>query len=1030
MIEKILCNARTIVLFTALIVVAGLSSLNQLPRTEDPELATRFASVSTQYPGADAERVESQLTEPLERALRTRKVVKNIDSNTSFGFSSIVIELQSYLKPDELGDAWSEIQDEIDLFDTRLPAGASSSVLEKERFPGFTLVFGLTLDAMDSEENLVLLSRIAKDLESQLLSVPGTVFVDTVGDAGEEILVELDMTKVITSGLTVEEIGRRIADSDTKLSAGSISGGQHRFALEVDESFEDLERLRRIPVILDQSGVLLLGDVATVKRMPVTPLPAYALISGERGLAVGARMNASLRSDLWSARLLEHVDEYKQTLPSNVNLDLIFNQDDYTSDRLNTLAANVFIGFSLILLVLLVSLGWRSALIVASSLPLTMLFSMAAMRFFDGSINQMSVTGLIIALGIMVDNAIVMADTVARYRCSGLSPIEAQIKSVKRLWIPLMGSTLTTVFAFLPLVLQPGSVGEFVSGLGIAVIFSLVGSFFISQIFVAGLAARFLKVNEGNTRWFVTGLRIKWLARTLRRTVLLAMRRPRLAIVLLVTPSLIGMYGIGKVPTEFFPPSDRDMINIEVFMPVSNNIASTSAVVDRVNKLLSEDKEVDSLHWFVGSNAPKVYYNLIYGADGAQHYAQAIIRMTDLRVANRKVSELQQVFDQRFPEAQFIVRRFQQGPLFAPIEVRVFGDDIDTLAGLGEQMKARLLSLSGVTHSQTSISQGEPKALISADEIILQSIGLTMRDATSQTLAVTDGIVQAQLQEDTETLPIRVRASYYKDDTGILIPDTPIQGRLQEDGELYSTPLSALASVNYVPVRNAITRRNGQRMNNVTAFLEDGVLPSQVLEVFKRSLQEDPIDIPQGYSIGYGGEAEERDNAVGSLLATVGIIIVLIVTSIVMAFNSFRLTALILFVGSLSAGLGMISLIISGYPFGFTTILGVMAMIGLAINAAIVILAECRSNAQACSGDVDAVAHSVLHCSRHITSTTITTIVGFLPLLIAGGGFWPPFAIVVAGGTLLTTVLSLLLVPVLFALFARRRAFRVTGGDS
>ncbi len=1028
MVEKILGNARTILLFVALIVVAGLSAFSQLPRTEDPYFPARFAFVQTQFPGADAELIESLLTEPLERALRTKKVVKNIESNSSFGFSTIVIELEHYLHRDELDDAWSEILDEVDLFSVRLPEGASKPFLEKERFPGYTMVYGLTLENAgdsDIDNDVVLLSRIAQDVESELLSVPGTVYVDTVGDPGEEVLVELDMAKVITSGLSIAEISRRIAAADTKVSAGSITGGKHRFAIEVSGSFKDLERLRKIPLLTSSEGALLLGDVATVKRTPVSPAPVYALISGERGLAVGARMNADLRSDRWSKNVKDRMQEYQQSLPSNVSLQLIFNQDDYTSDRLLNLVINVLIGFSLIFLVLLCTLGWRSALIVAASLPLTILFALSAMNILGRSIDQMSVTGLIIALGIMVDNAIVMADTVARYRGLGLSRIEAQIKSVKRLWMPLLGSTLTTVFAFMPMAVQQGPTGEFISGLGVSVIFSLIGSFIVSQIFVAGMAARFLSAKKGKVNWFASGVRLPFLGSFLRRAIDSAIRHPVIAVLLLITPSVAGIYGASTLPTEFFPPSDRDMINIEVYMPVSNNAASTKSLIEQVDSELAGDEEIESLHWFIGSNAPKVYYNLLYSADGAQHYAQAMVRMTDFKVANRKVSELQRLLDAKFPEAQFVIRRFQQGPPFAPIEVRVFGDDIDTLSMLGEKIKARLLSLPGVINGQTSISQGEPKALLAADEGILQSIGLTMSDTASQTLAATDGLVQAQLLEDTQSVPIKVRANYYKEDTGVLLTDIPLQGRLEGDDGLFSTPLSSLADVVYIPVRNTIARRNGKRMNNITAYLEDGVLPSEVLKVFRESLLSDPIEFPQGYEIGYGGEAEQSDEAIGGLFATFGLIAVLMVTSIVMAFNSFRLTALILFVGFLSAGLGMLSLWVSQFPFGFTTILGIMAMIGLAINAAIVILAECRSNAQACRGEREAIVHSVMHCSRHITSTTITTIMGFLPLLLAGGGFWPPFAIVVAGGTLLTTILSLLLVPVIFSQLARRRTFTV-----
>ena len=1035
MLNTLISNIRATILFCALIVVAGLSALQVLPRTEDPEMAARFAEIITVFPGADAERVESLVSEPLERAVRTLAKVKELDSHSSSGISTIVIELEHWLDVDELEDAWSDIQEEVELVTASLPQGVQTPIIEKDRFPALTLVFGITLEGVErgvEEKNLALLSRYALDLESQLLKVSGTEYVDTYGDPGEEIQIVLDMARVISSGLTVAEISERIRLADTTVSAGSLSGSGLRMSIEIAGRFEDLERLRRIPLNASENGVLMLGDLADISRVPSTPPTSFALLDGMRGVAVGARMNPDKRSDLWRAETMRRVDSYVAKLPSNVRVDVIFDQDRYTSERLGSLVTNVLIGFSLIAAVLFFSLGWRSALIVGTSLPLTILFALAAMNILDRSIHQMSVTGLIIALGIMVDNAIVMADTVARFKASGFGRVDAQLKAVKKLWIPLMGSTLTTVFAFLPMVIQEGPTGEFVADIGYAVIFSLIGSFLISQIVVSSLAARFLTMrnNDSGGHWVDTGLRMEVMGDLLRRSILLALRKPLVATLLVVLLPISGYVAIGQVPGEFFPASDRDMINLEVYLPQSANAEATRALVNRVSDSLANDGEIESLHWFIGSSAPKVYYNLLVNADGAQNYAQAMIKMPHFKVANRKVSELQEKFDAEFPEAQFVVRRFQQGPPFAPVEVRLFGDNIEQLAVLGEEVKRHLLDLDSVTQAQTSISSGQPKALVAADEAVLQVIGLGLADAAIQTQSATDGLIQAELTEDTQSLPIRVRAGGYKVDDGRLLADFPLQGVHDQDANgleagLIGTPLSALAEVEFIPVRGSISRRNGERLNSVTAFLKDGELPSETLAEFKRSLAESGFEMPNGYRLEYGGESESSDDALGGLMRTLGLILVLMVISIMAAFNSFRLTTAIFFVAFLSAGMGLLALSLSGFPFGFTSILGVMAMIGLAINAAIVIIAECRSNAEAVTGSHEAVAQSVMHCSRHICSTTITTIMGFMPLLIAGGGFWPPFAIVVAGGTLLTTLLSLILVPVIFSWLATRSPFVV-----
>lgn len=1020
---KLISNPRVLVLFAALIIVSGLAALQTLPRTEDPRLTPRFALVITPFPGASAERVETLVSEKIENQLRTMPEIWHVESVSSQGLSLITVILQDEVTSTDVDQVWAEVRDEIDEVAPQLPAAAGAPRLDNERGDAFTVIFGLRIDS-DSANDIAMLGRYADELESVVRSVSGTDYVNIVGLPNEEVVVDVDYDKALSLGLSIADINARIAASDAKVAAGEIVNQHYRMALEVKGGFSNEERIRRIPLMGEEQGVVSVGDIATVRRQAQDPPESLALIDGKRGVALAVRMQASQRGDLWRDRLMEAVESFQASLPDTVVVETLFNQESYTSERLRVLVGNVLLGFALISVVLWFSLGWRSALMVSAALPLTILFALACMRFFSLPIHQMSVTGLIVALGIMVDNAIVMVDTVARYRRQGLSGFQAASQAVRHLWIPLLGSTLTTILTFMPIVLLPGNAGEFVGGIALTVIFSLIGSYLISHILVAGLAGRLLTDSESD-RWYNSGIQMPRAAAAFRKMVTWSAVHPRKVILLVACLPLLGIWLADRIPEQFFPPSDRDMINFEVYLPLSTSITETERMAGLIDNELAGFEGIKARHWFIGSNAPSFYYNLMQRRDNAQYYAQAMLTMDNFQFANQLVPELQLQLDQKFPEAQIIVRRLEQGPPFnAPVEIRVYGPELEVLANIGEELKRRLLITEHVTHARSTLSDAVPKLWLNLDETILLSVGLSLKDVARQTRAAIDGQSQASVLQETESLPVRVRADNYKTADIESLQNFGLLGNSENHGVTFGTPIATLGDLKMEPIRNSITRRDGSRVNTIEGYLRDGVLPAQVLAEVQQQLEATPLNLPAGYRIEVGGESEKRSEAVSQLIASFGLIGVLLVVAIVMSFDSFRLSAIILMVAIQAAALGVLALGLSGFPFGFTAIIGLMALIGLAINAAIVIIAELKTNRRALSGEVEAIVDSVVNCSRHIVSTTVTTCMGFLPLLLGGGGFWPPFAIIIAGGTLLTTLLSFLFVPAVFRLLASKWGIR------
>ena len=1013
-------------LLIILLIVAGLGSLSTLPRTEDPRITNRIASVLTLLPGASAERVEALVTEKIEQKLRKLADIKRITSTSRPGISIVQLKLHDTIT--DPVPIWSRVRDLLNDVTSELPPAAVAPRLEDDRGYAYTQLIAVKWQG-DSAVDLTTLGRYGKELQNQLKVVSGTDIVSLFGRGKEQILVEIDKHLAANLSLSTQAISNIILAADAKVSAGNIINDYNQMQIEVAGSFDSVARIRKIPLLNDsKGGVVRLGDIAQVSKKLQWPAQEIAIVDDQYAVVVSTRMLPNLRIDKWSAQVDDVVAAFNLQLPSSLTTEVLFDQSQYTEDRLQGLVENILIGFSIIALVLLVTLGWRAALIVTLSLPLTVLFTLTVMNYYGLPIHQMSVTGLVVALGIMVDNAIVMADTIQKRRQQGFSASAAVQGAVKHLWLPLLGSTLTTILAFMPIVMMPGPSGEFVSGIALSVIFALIGSYLVSHTIVAGLSGRFLvgRSSDGSARtttWYNNGIELVSLAGAFRQSLVWVLARPKLSIGLVFILPLSGFILAKHLDEQFFPASDRDMFHIELFMPVQTSIIATEAMTKTISALLAQQQGISKVRWFIGNNAPSFYYNLMPNKDGAQYYAQAMVTGDSFQRVNELVPSLQILLDDAIPAAQILVRKLEQGPPFrAPIELRLFGPNLDTLKTLGDEARRILIGTKNVIHTRATIQPGLPKIWLKINEDVSQLAGLTLTDVATQLQSTLHGTVNGSIIEATESIPVRVQIANEQRRSLSDLANISLSSPLSQS----SIPLVALTTLALTPSRGAIPHWNGVRVNTVEGYLVAGVLPSTVLNEFSARLASENFVLPPGYRMEFGGESAKRNDAVGNLLASVGVIMMLLIIIVVLSFNSFRLGGVIVLSAIQSVGLGLLSIYVFNYPFGFTVIIGLLGLMGLAINAAIVILAELKSDPKAVAGDSDAIIKAITSCTRHITSTTITTVGGFLPLILAGGGFWPPFAIAIAGGTVLTTLLSFYFVPAIFVLMSRKRAFEVT----
>lgn len=1026
-------NIRLLILTIFLVLAWGFLSFQSLPRQEDPELVSRIAVVQTAFPGANAERVESLVTEVIESELSELEEIAVLSSDSRAGFSTVSVELIDTI--DDAQPVWAKLRNELDSAATRLPAGTSEPELDEAKIKAYTVITSLTWN-LPGEPNYAILGRHADELALKMRGINGTEEVEIFGEPSEEVVVEVVGPNLAALGLSAQTLANRIQASDAKVTAGQLRSSQQNLSIEVQSELETLEQIRQIPIQTDSGQFSRLSDIAQVSRGLQQPVTDIALVSDKPAIAIGVLMESGLRIDQWAAEVRDALADFEKMLPQGVRLETIFDQSAYVEDRMGVLISNLVMGALLVVAVTLVTMGWRSAIVVGTALPITSLAVFGWMSVLGIPIHQMSVSGLIIALGLLIDNAIIAVDEIQiEMQQHGAKPVDAVARTVNYLKVPLLASTVTTVAAFLPIYLLPGAAGEFVGSIALNVIMALLCSLVLSLTVIAALAGRVLGRSKTQAErleqsgkmgpivavqrfllrpgaWWTEGLSTPRLAKPYQWSLRRTMARPLLAIALSFTLPLIGFISASTLSRQFFPAVSRDQLQIEVEFAPQTAIARTRQQIDQARELILSHPNVEEVHWFIGESAPKFYYNFTGNRRNQAQYAQAMVQLNTEEAVEPIVRSLQNDLNAAFPAARMLVRQLQQGPPYdAPIELRIYGPNLAELRRLGLEARRILGTIPEVTITRDDLSESLPKLGLIVDEEQAQQSGLSNTAIAQQLEAYLEGSIGGSILEGTENLPVRVRLTNNKRADLSLIASLDLQSESNRGG---ARSTSAFGEFNLVPELANISRRNEERVNIVQAFLSAGTLPSVVQIAFEEKLAD--FELPPGYRTEFGGELAEQSQAVGNLLLYVPLLGIVMISALVLSLGSFRQAVIVAFVGIGSVGMALLSLKVFGAVFGFMAIVGTLGLVGIAINDTVMVLSGLNENADARKGDRQAIAQVVNQSTRHVLTTTITTIAGFVPLLISGGPFWQPLAIAIAGGIGGSSLLALYLVPAAYAL--------------
>ena len=1001
---------RILILTLLFILLAGASSYISIPRQENPELAQRWASIIAIDPGASASRIETQVITKLESALQEIIEIERLDANIQAGSAQMLIELEDYVTFDLIEQTWSEILDKIALVEPTLPKTTSVELIRSSG-PPISVLYALTWKGQ-GEAPIILMSRLGDELRRKLAFVDNTERTGLFGIANEEVLVEIDTNKLGLLNLSLAQVSQALANYDSKKPLGKSSDANNEILLKIKENLVNVSQIKDLPIqVIDGYGVVRLQDIATVKKKPFTPIEDIALSNGKRSVLVEAKAAFGQRIDLYVGQADKVADEFREVLPDEIALENIYSESFYTKKMFDTLTRSIIYAIILVLLLSFFLLGLRAALIVSAILPFTISLVLLGCRILEMPLHQTSITGIIIALGLLIDNGIIVVEDYKHRRSVGLQPREAINKTINQLVIPLLAATFTTVFAFLPIATGDGASTEFVGGMAVTVILAITSSLFLALTIVPVMMAYLERIKFFNKISFNrNGYSNKKLLEKYRALLTWAYSKPRRAMGIALFLPFLGFFLFSSIPQDFFPAQDRNMFRVSVELPINSTAEETERSVYEIRKQILKTGVVESDVWFIGRRLPRILYNVVAGdsAVGSNHIAEGVYFASSYKDMMNILPSLAKNLSQSNPDIEVRVDKFYSGPpVFAAIDYYITGDDPELLQALGEKLELIISKAPNISSTNATLSSYETNIEIDFNNSNMALSSKQMEAILLELAAANNGIVVGSMLDGNKDLPIRMKSS------------NGINSSIENIGML---TLAGPASVDYVEnfgktsltrTSEFIERTNGEKKNSVQGQIWTGNLASGVEAAIKDEIETFKLSLPAGYSLESDGEADTAAESQGQIISSAAIFFVLIVIGLVAALNSFKQAGIILSVAILCVGLSFVGLVVGQQNYGFIATVGAIGLAGLAINDSIVVLSHIKEEAENNGLTKAKLVEVVIRSTRHVLTTSATTIGGFLPLLFASI-FFRPLAWGMVVGVIGSSIIAVFYIPAMF----------------
>ncbi len=1000
--------------FMAVIVVAGIYSYATLPREGSPDITIPYVFITAFYEGTAPEEMEKLVTIPIEKKINDVDGIKTLSSVSAENVTSISIEFQAGRDIDQ---ALQLVKNKVDLARPDLPNDLDEPTVQAFNFSSDSPVFTVTLSGATDLERL---KNLAEDLQDQIELLPGVKQADVVGARVREIRLELDLTRMIAYNIPLGLVLQRVAQENSTISAGNIELAGDKFQVRIPGEFTLVPEIKDL-VLTERAGQpVYLADIATVIDT-FKDRDSISRLNGEPCVALEVKKRSGENTVSMVRNIQKIMDQF--ACPADVRLTVVYNEADYVIGIIKDLENNIISGFLLVVLVILVFMGLRNSLLVGIAIPFSLLIGFLVMDVMDYALNMVVLFALVLAVGMLVDNAIVIVECIYRHRTNGLSRSEAARVGAAEVAWPVITSTLTTVAAFYPLLFWPDIMGQFMSFMPKTLIVVLLASLFVAIVINPAVCAVLIKPATRP----LDPLRPHWFVRRYE-TILRGALHHRISILLLgfallfLSVELYGRYGSGM---ELFPATEPRNAVVVVAFPQGVSIERTDAALRRIEQKLARFEDIKFIHTAVGSGEDG-------GVSRAQgtHVGRIHIEFKELSERRGKSSELVDQIRAEvgvIPGAETKVAKSQEGPPGqAPVSIELSGDEFEDLSELAAEIERRIETVPGLVDLQDDFEEALPEIQFLVDRPRAALLGLDTDTIGVFLRAAIYGLESSKFRADEDEYDITVRLPLDQRNTMSLMDQVFIptaQGR--------NIPLSSLGKAQYTGGRGAIRRKNQKRIITITGNNQGRGVDKIIVDVRKRLAD---LQLPRGYKLAYAGDTEEMQKSGEFLKKAFLIAVGLIAVILVIEFNSVLLPAIIMFTVILSLVGVVWGLLICRMKFGvIMTGLGVISLAGVVVNNGIVLIDFIVQRRRAGLDPFEAVVDAGKTRLRPVLLTAVTTVLGLIPMAIGysvdfhywpprlvasaeSSSWWAPMAVAVIFGLSLATLLTLVLVPIMFSL--------------
>jgi multidrug efflux pump subunit AcrB len=989
----------TLVAFLCLVAL-GWYAFTSVPREEDPYFKIPGFTIAAIFPGADPKDLERLVAKPLEDKFAALDDVLKMETSIRDGVSFTAIEFQAFTDADKKYD---EITRELNALRPDFPP--ETQIIVRKFSPGLVNTIQVALLSEDAPYRE--LEDYARELKDRLKTVDGVRSSESWAFPERELRVALDLKRMAELNLAPAQVIGAVQSENANIPAGFIDLGPRSFSLKTSGSYTSLDQVSDTVIASVDGRIVRIRDVAEVSWSSA----AYSYtgrFNGKRAVFVTANQKDGYNILDVRERVMAVTQGFATELPKRIKLEVGFDQSENVSGRLNRLYVDFGIAIALVMLTLL-PLGWRAAGIVMVSIPLSLSFGLACLYFLDYSLNQLSIAGFVVALGLLVDDSIVVVENISRHLRMGYSRVEAALAGTRQIFVAILGCTATLIFAFLPLLALPGTAGKFIRVLPMAVVSTIVGSLLLALFIIPFMASRVLSERDEHENPFLK--RVMAVIHNYYRPALhWCLARPKFTVAAALGGSLLLSAALVQViGSSLFPKADTPQFLVQVQAPNGTSLTETDRALREVEAELAKMPEVKS--WFanLGHGNPQIYYNHI-PANDASNYAEVFVQLHeyDTDETPRQLQALRERLD-RYPGAHIYVKEFQNGPpISAPISIRVIGSDLAVIEQLSHKVEDLVKDTAGTRDVKNPLNVARTNLKLRIDSRKAQQLGVQTAELDRAVRLSVAGVPVGTYKETTgEQYPIVVRTPISQQAEFAALEQVRVPSLSGS-----TLPLSQLASLEFEKAPTLIQRFNRERAMTIDADAQPG---HNVAELTRQiTVKLDQMNWPRGYHYDLGGENEASQEAFGGIGIAIIVAIFGIFAILVLEFGNFKSTLIVLTVVPLGVFGGLLMLLFSGNDLSFVASIGFVALVGIEIKNSILLVDFTNQMREQGVPLDEAIEQAGEIRFLPILLTSATAIGGLLPLALQNIGLYSPMAWVIIGGLISSTLLARLVTPVMY----------------